>query len=110
MSTPASPEFSRILRVNEFGDGTRERTISATLEERTALARRFGLRALDRLDARLRVVPEAAGCLVTGTLIADLAQACVATDEDVPAQLDMPFTVRFVRGFESDEAEAEAGE
>lgn len=109
MSPPDQVEFSRILRVNEFGDGNREREISATEPERLALARRFGLRALDRLEARLTVMPEANGCLVSGTLIADLAQACVATDEDVPAHLYVPFTVRFVRGLdaESDTADDE---
>jgi len=101
MSAPTPLEFSRLLRANEFGDGTREREISATPEERVALARRFGLRTLDRLDARLTVMPEATGALVSGTLVADLVQACVATDEDVPARLDVPFTVRFVRSLEA---------
>jgi uncharacterized metal-binding protein YceD (DUF177 family) len=98
----APVEFSRLLRVNELGDGSREREIAATPEERIALARRFGLRALDRLDARLHVVPEAGGALLTGTLVADLVQACVATDEDVPAHLEAPFEVRFVRGLDAD--------
>ena len=99
MTTPA-PEFSRIVRLNELGDGARERFLEATADERAALARRFGLRALDALEARLRVVPEAAGARVEGWLVADLVQACVATDEDVPARLDLPFAVRFVRGLE----------
>ncbi|WP_250890095.1 YceD family protein [Sphingobium nicotianae] len=93
--------------MNQLGDGSREREIGATPEERTALARRFGLRALDRLEARLHVVPEAGGALLSGTLIADLVQACVATDEDVPAHLDVPFTVRFVRGLDASASDEE---
>jgi len=79
VSALSSSEFSRPLRANEFGDGSRERVVSATAEECAALARRFSLRALDRLEARLHVIQEAAGCRVTGTLTADLVQACVAT-------------------------------
>ena len=96
----AQPEFSRFLRMNELGDGSRERTIEATAEERAALARRFGLRALDRLEARLTAAPEAGGAHIAGTLVADLVQACVATDEDVPAHIEMPFAIRFVRGLD----------
>ncbi len=103
MTAPAPPEFSRIVRVNEFGDGAREREIAATEAERKALARRFGLRTLDRLEARAKIVPEANGCLVTGRLVADLVQACVATDEDVPAHLEAPFAVRFMRGLDDPE-------
>mgnify|MGYP001035933556 CR=1 FL=1 len=94
------PEFSRFLRMNERGDGSRERTIGATAGGRAALARRFGLRALDRLEARLTAAPEAGGAHIAGTLVADLVQACVATDEDVPAHLDVRFAIRFVRGLD----------
>lgn len=104
MSTPA-PEFSRPIRLNEIGDGSRERTVEADEAERKALARRFGLLALDRLESKLHVVPEANSWLVTGTLIADLEQPCVATGEPVPANLEAPFAVRFVRDLASAEAE-----
>jgi hypothetical protein len=100
MTPQPESEFSRILGVHAIGDGARERQIAATAEERAVLARRFGLRRLDRLEARLRVVPEAAGARVSGTLLADLVQACVATDEDVPASLERPFAIRFVRGLD----------
>jgi len=93
-------EFSRIVRINELGDGARERLIEADADERAALARRFGLRGIDRLEARLHVVPEAGGALVRGQLVADLVQACVATEEDVPARIDLPFAVRYVRGLD----------
>lgn len=103
-STPL-PEFSRIVRLNEIGDGTRERVIEADAQERAALARRFGLLALDRLEARLHIVPEGKSWLLSGTLRADVAQACVATGEPVPATLDLPFAVRFVRDLESGDTE-----
>ncbi len=104
MSAPA-PEFSRPIPLNQIGDGTRERAIEASADERTALARRFGLLALDRLEARFHILPEANSWLATGTLYADLAQACVATGEPVPATIEAPFAVRFVRDLASPESE-----
>jgi len=105
MSDAPPPEFSRIVRVNEFGDGSRERVVTPTEAERIALARRFGLRSLAQLEARLHILADANGCLVTGTLIADLVQACVATHEDVPAHLEAPFSIRFVRGLDAPDDE-----
>ena len=104
MSAPA-PEFSRLIRLNEIGDGSRERQIEANEAERKALARRFGLLSLGRLEARLRIVPEAKSWLLSGALSADLEQPCVATGEPVPAHIEAPFSVRFVRDLESPEAE-----
>jgi uncharacterized metal-binding protein YceD (DUF177 family) len=104
MPTP-NPEFSRVVRMNELGDGRRERTIEANEAERVALARRFGLRDLSHLDASLQLIPEAAGCLVQGSLKAKLVQACVATDEDVPATVEVPVAIRYLRGFD-EEAES----
>lgn len=106
-----APEFSRIVRASEFGDGRRAHELSATPEERTALTRRFDLRALNLLEAQLHIMPEAAGCQVTGKLKADLVQPCAATGEDVPARLDVDFAVRFMRGLDAiDEEELELGE
>lgn len=111
MTTPPPPEFSRIVRASEFGDGRYERTIAATKAERAALARRFGLRVLTALEASLRIVPEAAGCHVIGALTADLVQACVATGEDVPAHIVADVAVRFMRGLDTiDEEELELSE
>ena len=104
-----TPEFSRILRINELGDGKRERVIEATPDERIALTRRFGLRDLASLVATAHVVPDATGCRVTGRLVADLVQACVATGEDVPAHVEVPLDVRFVRGLDA-EGTSEADE
>lgn len=104
MTTSAAPEpeFSRIVRMHEMGDGRRERSISAEEAELAALSRRFGLRALNGLSADLHVIPEAGGCRVEGRLTADLVQACVATDEDVPARVEVPVAVRYVRGLDED--------
>ena len=95
--TDALPEFSRIVRLNEVGDGRRERHVAADEAERTALARRFALVSLDQLDATLHVTPDVLGYRVAGTLHAELAQSCVATGTPVPASLELPFALLFVR-------------
>jgi len=105
MSIPPPPEFSRPIRLNEIGDGSRVRSIAAEPAERAALVKRFRLISLDRLDAELTILPEASSWLMSGTLRADLAQPCVATGEPVPARLEVPFAVRFVRDLDTPEAE-----
>ena len=54
MSAPAA-EFSRPRRLDTLGAGPVEVTIEADPGERAALARRFGLIALDHLAARYRL-------------------------------------------------------
>jgi uncharacterized metal-binding protein YceD (DUF177 family) len=70
--------------------------IAADEAERAALAKRFGLNRLDRLEADYALAVMAGGWVATGTLSAEALQACVATGEDVPARIDAPFTIRFV--------------
>lgn len=67
--------------------------------ERAALAARFDLVALDRLEAEGRVEPlrEVDGAQVVGRLRADVVQRCVVTFEPVPATLDVPFDLTFAR-------------
>lgn len=91
-----TPEFSRPLRLDRIGAGDNRIEIAADEAERAALARRFDLIALDRLEADYAVRRDAAGILATGTLRAAVAQACVATGAPVPARIDQPFTLRFL--------------
>lgn len=110
MSAPA-PEFSRPLRIDQIGTDARPQSIAADEAERLALAHRFRLRALGRLEADYRLVPEGAGWEATGTLRADAVQACAATGQDVPEHIDTPFMIRFVAaGTAAAEEEVELSE
>lgn len=91
------PEFSRPIGLHQIGDGSRAHALTANEAERAALARRFSLLALDRLEANVTLRPEAAGWRAEGRLVADLAQACVATGEAVPEHVEADFSLRFVR-------------
>jgi len=88
-------EFVRLLTLDEVGAGV-ERRIAANAEERAALAARFDLRALDRLEAALTAAPAPGGVRVTGRIEGDAVQACVTSGEDVPARIDEPVELLFL--------------
>ena len=92
----SKPEFSRMYRLDTIGEGARAVAIAAEPGERAALAERFGLIALDRLEAEASLRRAGTIVHVDGALRADAVQPCVATGDPVPAALDVPFTLRFV--------------
>jgi uncharacterized metal-binding protein YceD (DUF177 family) len=93
VSTP-EPELSRPVRLDEPGALDRDYRIEATPDERAALARRFDLRALESLRARVRLEEAAeGGALVRldAALEAAVVQTCVVTLEPVPAHITATF-------------------
>lgn len=91
-----APEFSRPERIDTIGERARRVAIEATPDERTALAQRFGLAALDALSADFEVRREAAGITVTGRVRGAVTQHCVVTGDPVPAVIDEMVALRFV--------------
>lgn len=106
VSVPTAPEFSRAVPLSEIGAATKPRHLVADEKERTALARRFGLLALDLLEADVALHPYGAGYLAEGKLRGEAQQACVASGEPVPALIEESFRIRFVAEASYD-AEAE---
>lgn len=94
MSGPGG-EFSRPLQVETIGAEPRRIELAAEGHERDALARRFGLLGLDRLEAALDVHRAGEEISVAGRLRAAAVQACVATGEPVASAIDEPFALRF---------------
>jgi uncharacterized protein DUF177 involved in 23S rRNA accumulation len=100
-AAPAAPEFTRPVDVNRLPSGEGVYDLAATPAERAALARRFDLLALDRLEAQVRLTPLPGGLLrLSAALSADLVQACVVTLEPVPARIDDQFSLLFRPGIE----------
>lgn len=91
-----APEFSRPIRLDTLGDGARDVTVEANVDERVALARRFNLRAIERLRATVALVREGSVVRCEGRLESSVTQACVASGDPVPATVDEPFALRFV--------------
>jgi uncharacterized metal-binding protein YceD (DUF177 family) len=103
--SPARPEFSRIIPLTrlDHGDTLRQR-IAASEAERAALARRFELVALCRLEAEIALSREAGGTvLMQATFEAEFAQRCIVTLDPVIGQAGESFQLRYGRP----EAEAE---
>jgi len=107
------PELSRTLRIDTLGAEPRRLRIEADQEERTALARRFAIAAVDRLEAQVDIRQAEHDIVAAGRLFADVVQACVATAEPVPATLSEEFTIRFRPeglAVDGEEEEVELGE
>lgn len=83
--------------------------LAASEPVRAALAKRFGLEAIDRLEGNLAVVRDGAGARATGRLVADVVQSCVVSGEPVPANVDEAIDLHFEPLDEAgDELELEA--
>jgi uncharacterized metal-binding protein YceD (DUF177 family) len=92
----APSEFSRPVNRDRIGKATIGHSIAADEGERAALAKRFGLVALDRLEADYDLTDEDGGVVARGRVRASLSQPCVASGEPVPETIDAPFSLRFV--------------
>jgi uncharacterized metal-binding protein YceD (DUF177 family) len=90
MTKPRS-EFHRSLPAHDLPAAGRPFGIEAGLDERAALARRFGIVAVNRLQAEGVVRPEANGRRVRldGHLSAEVVQTCVVTLEPVTVVIDV---------------------
>jgi uncharacterized metal-binding protein YceD (DUF177 family) len=93
-----TPEFSRLIAIDRVPpEGTTEQ-ISATEDERHALAERFGLIAIHQLSALLQLETwRRGGIKVTGRLDAHIEQTCVVTLEPFEETLKEDLT-RFFAG------------
>jgi len=90
------PEFSRRVELAKVGALEATYPISAETREREALARRFELLSLNRLEAEIRLKRVGGGMIrLTGRLSADVAQACVVSLEPVASALEQDFTVLY---------------
>lgn len=96
---PIPVEFSRILEARRIGSEMVERELEANADECAALAKRFGLLALDRLCASLHLEPYDAGRLIrlSGHVKATFTQQCVVTLKALPGDIDFDFETFYER-------------
>ncbi len=82
------PEFSRPFELSHLDDGEeRIESVSATPEECAALARRFNLEAVERIEGRVRLSRRGTQILAEADVVADAVQTCVVSLDPVPAHL-----------------------
>jgi uncharacterized metal-binding protein YceD (DUF177 family) len=108
MTAPA-PEFSRPATLPRLGHVERFR-IAADEGERAALARRFGLLAIDRFEAEVALTRLRDGARLEASIDADVVQECVVTLEPVRSRVTDEFSLLYgdVVAAEGDEAVVEA--
>lgn len=89
-------EWNVHVRVQDvLAKGPLDQTFVAGPDERAAIAERLQLLALDRLEARLHLARWGRGVEISGTMAAEVVQACVVTLEPVAERLDEPVLARF---------------
>jgi uncharacterized metal-binding protein YceD (DUF177 family) len=94
-TSPNAPfEFSREFDVRQC-EGKAVH-LEADEAERTALSRRFGIVRIDRLEADVVLHRKDRVVDATGTLSADIVQACAVSAEDLPVVVNEEVAVRFV--------------
>ena len=97
MPLDPAPEFSRPLPLGLVGPEGRREVLEADEAERAALARRFGIPAIERLRAELRLRPETDGAVrAEGRLDADIVQTCVVTLEPVAQRVEEEVALRLL--------------
>ncbi|MBE2991893.1 MULTISPECIES: YceD family protein [Sphingomonas] len=101
------PEFSRPERLDTIGERERIVEIAATEDERAALAKRFALLSITRLDARLGIKRTDSGIVVKGRVTGAAVQACSVTDEPLDTKIDEPVALLFVDQLVSEGDEVE---
>ena len=105
MTAPAPPELSRPVDPRRLD--ARPVTITASAEEAQALARRFGLVAVQRLVAEMALSPVKGGTKAEGRLMADIVQSCAVSGDDLPVAIEEEIALRFVPARDDYEAEEE---
>lgn len=104
----AGNAFHRWLTLAEVRRQSGPLTITASAEERAAIAARFDLVSLDRLDARLTFRFDGDTLSVGGDVSGHVVQRCVATDEPLTSTVTTPLDVRYVPLEKLEAAENEA--
>ena len=87
--------FAHRLRLDQIRDGERV-DLTADEAERRAIADRFGLPSIERLEAHATLYRKADSVRAEGRVVASLEQNCVITGDPVPAHVDEPFEIAFL--------------
>jgi uncharacterized metal-binding protein YceD (DUF177 family) len=97
------PEFSVVIRLETIGDQPRFLKISASDEERMALAKRFSLVNIDELSAELALKWRKTNEVLSlkGHFSARVTQSCVLTLNPVDAELNEEIDILFSQRLEN---------
>ena len=72
--------------------------LTATPDECAALARRFDIVRIDRLEAKVALARDGGVITANGRLLANIVQSCAISAEDLPVAINERLDFRFVPG------------
>jgi len=105
------PEFSRRVKLSRIGTKPYHQQISATDAERAALARRFDLISLDRLEAAVELIARGERTiLLRADFEAAFEQRCIVTLDPIAGVLDERFELLYGPPEAEETASSLAGE
>jgi uncharacterized metal-binding protein YceD (DUF177 family) len=87
-------EFSRPVKARHLPAGPL--FLQASAQERTALAKRFGVVAVESLNAEVTLAPGKDAVVAEGSLTAELIQTCAVSGEDFDVRVSEPVALHFV--------------
>jgi uncharacterized metal-binding protein YceD (DUF177 family) len=90
----SAPEFSRLVDRRHLP--TQPLRLVADEAARKALAKRFSLVAVNRLEANVSLEADGDAVNAEGSLTADIVQSCAVTGDDLPVKIAEPLALRFV--------------
>lgn len=89
-----TPEFSRTVHLKHVD--ARPHRLEANEAERAALAKRFALVSIARLEAGIELERSGDQVDARGTLETEFVQSCAVSGEDLPVTIREPLSLRFV--------------
>jgi uncharacterized metal-binding protein YceD (DUF177 family) len=97
--TDLKSEFSRPVDIERMGDRDHVMTVEASADECLALSNRLGIEKIHDLRARVAIRRMPGGRIhrVSGTLNADIIQACSVTLDAVESHINETFEEAFVK-------------
>lgn len=97
-----TPEFSRIFNLDRVGQLAYTYEIKATPEELAAIAPRYDLLSISKLEAKFEIRKGAStgDYEVEAQVIADVVQACIVNLTAVPDHLEFGYKLNLVEGDE----------
>ena len=90
----SAPEFSRRVKVKPLPADAL--VLTASDSERAALAKRFGLSAIDSLSASVELEQGASAIRASGQMSARYHQSCAVSGDDFPVSVEEPLALRFI--------------
>ena len=103
-----APEFSRLVDIRQAAG--QDLRLSASEAERAALAARFALVRIVRLEAEISLERDGDNINATGILGANIIQSCAISGEDLPVAICEPLKLRFVPGTAATRSPQDIGE